>query len=194
MKNVDVTGFVLSGGMSKRLGEEKGLALFNGKPLITYSIDVIKPICQKIYISANNHIDLYEQSGYEVIKDTVKGVGPIGGILSCLKHSQSRFNIIISCDTPFVTTDLFSHLLESIDNHQVAVPYHDDFIEPLCAVYATNVIGEMEAFIEKENYKLYDFLMKTNLKRVNIDASLPFYDKDLFVNINTRTELKNNYG
>ena len=74
------------------------------------------------------------------------------------------------------------------------MPEHNNFIEPLCAVYATNVIWEMESFIEKKNYKLFDFLEQLNLKRVNINPSLPFYDKDLFANINTRNQLNQNYG
>jgi molybdopterin-guanine dinucleotide biosynthesis protein A len=194
MNNNEVTGFVLSGGMSKRMGEEKGLALFNNKPLVSYAIDALQPICGKIYISANDQLESYAQLGHDLIKDDIRGIGPMGGIISCLKRSESRYNIILSCDTPFVRTELFADLLKEIDNHQVAVPEQDDFIEPLCAVYATNVIWEMEAFIEKGNYKLTDFVESTNLKRVAIHSSLPYYEPDMFTNINTRQDLKNSYG
>jgi molybdopterin-guanine dinucleotide biosynthesis protein A len=52
----------------------------------------------------------------------------------------------------------------------------------------------MEAFIEKGNYKLSDFVESTNLKRVAIHSSLPYYEPDMFTNINTRQDLKNSYG
>jgi molybdopterin-guanine dinucleotide biosynthesis protein A len=193
MKKNNVTGIVLSGGKSKRMGEEKGLINFAGKPLISYSIAAIKPLCDNIFISANNQPERYAQFGYEVVPDEITDIGPIGGLISCLKKSGTRNNIVLSCDIPFVSTELFSLLLDAIENFQVVVPEHVGFIEPLCAVYATNIIWEMEDFIRTGNYKLQDFLSQTNLKKVEIDSRYTFFTEELFINLNTRKEL-DQYG
>ncbi len=190
MNKNDITGIILSGGKSSRLGEEKGLATFNGKPLVSYAIDVLKPICSKLIISANNQIDEYEKYGYDVIRDEISGVGPMGGILTCLKKSESRFNLVLSCDTPFMSTAVFEYLLESADRYQVVVPKHDDFIEPLCSVYATNVLWELQHSVENGNFKMYDFFKKVEFRAMDISPELPFFSEDLFVNINTPKELK----
>ena len=63
MAKQEVTGIILSGGKSSRLGEEKGLALFQNKPLITYAIDILTPVCDDIVISANNQLDDYAKFG-----------------------------------------------------------------------------------------------------------------------------------
>jgi len=190
MNKNDITGIILSGGKSSRLGEEKGLAAFNGKPLVSYAIEVLRPICGKLIISANNQIEEYNKYGFNVVQDEVSGVGPMGGILTCLKKSESRFNLILSCDTPFVSTALYEHLLKSAEYYQVVVPKHDGFIEPLCSIFTTNVLWELQHSLESGNFKMHDFFKKTDFKAIDIFPELPFYSDDLFVNINTQKELK----
>ena len=188
-----ITGIILSGGKSSRLGEEKGLAKFNGKPLISYSIDILKPVCDNILISANSQLDDYDDFGYEVIEDQVKDIGPMGGLMACLERSDTRYNFVISCDTPFVPPDLFPYLLESIENFQVAAPvHHDNYIEPLCAVYATNVIWQLQHCIESGNYKLTDFIAEVKAKKLTVNDQLPFYHEEMFVNMNTRKDIQKN--
>lgn len=191
MDKFDVTGIILAGGRSSRMGEEKGLSILNHKPLVSYAVDALKPICGSLVISANNFQKEYEKYGYEVVEDQIKGIGPMGGVSSCIQRSSTRFNIVISCDTPFVTPDLFQYLLDSIENFQAAIPVHDaGFIEPLCGVYATNIIWSLQLSIEKRNYKMLDFLKDIKYKKVDIHNNLSFYKDDLFVNINTRKDLK----
>jgi len=186
----DVTGIILAGGKSSRMGEEKGLAMLNGKPLVVYALDTLQPLCHKMVISANHHLEDYMKFGVDVVEDAVKNIGPMGGVYTCLQRSSTRYNLILSCDTPFITTSLFTYLLDSVENDQAVVPSHDGgFIEPLCGVYATNVIWTLQSFIEKKTYKLLDFITAVNYKKVEIHPGLPFFSDDLFVNINTRNDL-----
>jgi molybdenum cofactor guanylyltransferase len=192
MAKEEITGIILSGGKSSRLGHEKGLALFNNKPLIAFSIEILKPVCNNILISANNRMDEYAGFGFKVVQDEVKGIGPMGGLMACLKKSETRYNFILSCDTPFVPSGLYSYLLGSIENYQVAVPvHHDKRFEPLCAVYATNVIWEMQHCVENGTFKMIDFIQKVNAKKVVIDDRLSFYHDEMFVNMNTKKDIEN---
>jgi molybdopterin-guanine dinucleotide biosynthesis protein A len=193
MNSKEITGIILSGGRSKRLGEEKGLAIFQGKPLVGYAIEALSPVCSRILISANNDLEKYARYGYEVITDTIKGIGPMGGMISCLEQSTAEHNIVLSCDTPFVNGGLFMYLLNSVESYQAAVPVHDNFPEPLCAVYAREVTGPMKEVINQKNYKLQDFLQRIDVKKVVISRELPFFSGNLFANINSRNDLKKSY-
>lgn len=188
----EITGIILSGGKGSRMGEEKGLVQFNGKPLICHSIETIQNFCDRIIISANSQTEKYSAIGYQVIKDRLKGIGPIGGLLSCLEQSDTRYNFVISCDTPFIPRELYPYLLESIENFQVAVPVHKNYYEPLCAVYATNTIWHLQHYIDQRNYKLTDFLKSVNAKTVTIHDQLPFYHEEMFANMNTLMDIQNN--
>lgn len=191
MVKEEITGIILSGGKSSRLGEEKGLALFNGKPLIQYAIDILKPVCDKIIISANNQLDDYADFGYEIVEDQVRNIGPMAGLIAGLKKSDTRYNFMLSCDTPFVPSELFPYLLNSIENFQVAIPVHDEkYFEPLCAVYATNIIWQMEQSIKEKKYKLIDFLEDVKARKLTINNHLPFYHEEMFVNMNTHKDIQ----
>jgi len=190
MNSNEITGIVLSGGKSTRMGHEKGLVTFGDKRLVDYSIQALKPLCGKILLSANNEVDSYREFGLEIVQDEIKGIGPMGGLLACLKKSKTRHNLILSCDIPFVETELLIYLLSELENEQVVVPIHNEGkIEPLCGYYNTNVISKLEESFLSGNYKLLDFLNKIKLKMVLVDKSLPFFNEQLFLNINNKIEL-----
>jgi molybdopterin-guanine dinucleotide biosynthesis protein A len=185
-----ITGIVLSGGKSSRMGTDKGLTTFNGKPLITYPLTILEQLCDPVFISANENIGEYQKFGYPVIEDKIKGIGPMGGISACLEQSTTRLNIVLSCDVPFLNRELMEHLISRIDNFQAAVPVHDGFVEPLSAVYATNVLWYLNDCIAKDNYKLMDFLSGINCLKVDVGEKDSFWGEDIFTNINTQTDLQ----
>ena len=114
----------------------------------------------------------------------------MGGILSCLKKSHTQHNLVLSCDTPFVTTDVFRKIIEAVEKDQVVAPAHHTFlIEPLSAYYNTNVINDMEQVIGKGNYKMMDFLKTVRFKSIAIEKQ-PFFTESLFLNLNSPEDLE----
>ena len=74
----NITGIVLSGGKSSRMGKEKGLCLLHDKPLVKYSIDVLKKVCHPIILGANR--EEYIKFGLPVVKDEINNIGPISNL------------------------------------------------------------------------------------------------------------------
>jgi molybdopterin-guanine dinucleotide biosynthesis protein A len=186
-----LTGIILSGGKSSRMGKEKGLVDFQAKPLISYAIEVLKPISDSIIIGANNELETYKKFGYHMVEDEVKGVGPIGGLLSTLKYSSGERNFVISCDMPFINSELLNFLFQNLQDLDVVVAMHDvDKIEPLCGVYSKRIIPVIQTAIENGQYKLLDLFDKVHFKPVMIDKALPFYSDNLFYNINRPEDIK----
>lgn len=182
-----ITGILLAGGKSSRFGTDKSLADFRGKPMIEYAISALKPVCDTLLISANENHSGYRKYGFEIVEDQVKNIGPMGGVLACLKRSETRYNMVLSCDTPFVSPEMFRYLLQSIENFQAVVPIHDKGkIEPLAAVYATNLLWYLQQCVEKKEYSMHRFLKESNTRFVDVNDSLPFFTDELFVNINTQ--------
>ena len=184
-----ITGFVLTGGKSSRLGVEKGLMLFDRKPLVQHVLETLSVVVGEVFISTNNPD--YKQFSKPIIPDIVQGIGPMGGVYSCLMQSATDYNIFLSCDTPFVPSDLFLYLIKEIDGHSCVVPVHDDEkTEPLCGIYSKQCADTFMEFISKGNYKMMDVLKAVDYHPVRVDESLPFYNNHLFFNINTPADCK----
>lgn len=183
-----LTGIILSGGKSSRMGREKGTSLLMGKPLIDYAVDVLSQICEHIIIGANTND--YNYLGYPVAKDEVEDVGPIGGIYSCLKSSQTEDNLVLSCDMPLVPVILMQYIYSEKGLFDAVIPVFKGFQEPLCAYYNKSVTAEMQRSIENRKYKIQDVAGRFNTKLLTIDSSFPFYQDNLFTNINSPEDLK----
>jgi molybdopterin-guanine dinucleotide biosynthesis protein A len=77
-----ITGIMLAGGNSSRMGKHKALVEYKGKKLIEWSISILKDLCDTIIISSNSkHLRNY---GYEIIEDVHENIGPIGGLYAML--------------------------------------------------------------------------------------------------------------
>ena len=106
----NITGFVLAGGKSSRMGKDKGLMLMNGTTMIEHSIRALTPLCTSIIIIANNNN--YKNLGYQVYSDNIKDSGPLSGICTGLSLTKTNINFFTTCDSPFVNSELLSVLIK----------------------------------------------------------------------------------
>ena len=184
MNTPKITGIVLAGGRSSRMGEDKSLLKLNGKPLVEYSIDALKPLCDKVVISSNNRI--YDFTRCEVWPDELPDQAPIIGIYSCLKRSDTAINIFLSCDMPLMSTLMIRYLITKSNDFDISVPVHEDGkIEPLCGVYKKSSIAILKDFIGKGNYRLNECIRSASHQLIPVDADIACCAPNLFLNINT---------
>lgn len=186
---MNLTGIILSGGLSSRMGTDKALILLDKEKMIEKSIHLLKPLCNEILISANKKN--YNQFGYKVIKDKHKKIGPLGGIISCLSESKNEINIIISCDTPNIKIETLKALLQEIKEYDVALPYHNNRYEPLIAVYNKKCLEKLKIMANSSSYKLQTVINNLNSKRVILKDD--FETEEEFININSKKDLKRYY-
>lgn len=182
-----VNGYILAGGKSSRMGEDKGLILFNGKPMIVHVIEQLKPAVQKIFIVSNNKA--YEQFGLEVIGDLVTDIGPAGGILTAISHTDSDYNFICSCDMPFIKTDSINFLIEQSFDFEITVATHQEKIQPLFGVYSKSCLSEWINQIQKKNYKLQELISHFKLQKLEM-KNMQSFDETIFTNVNSKSELE----
>lgn len=189
MKETKITGIILAGGKSSRMGRDKGWIELNNKPLINYAIEALKPYCDQILISSNSKE--YKSLGYPVFEDKIKNCGPLGGIYSSLLHSSTQRNMVLSCDMPLVSTELIKYVLDKCIEGKLSLPIHGaNFMEPLCAVYPLEAIQHLEKFIKEGKLKLIDLVNSIPTEQIMIDPSNYFYHPDLFLNINRPGDLE----
>jgi len=107
---LNVSAIILAGGRATRLnGDDKGLCLYRGKPLIMHVLNSIAPQVSDIVISANRHIEAYEDLGYKVVSDGNNDFdGPLKGVAQALPFCKHNKVLVITCDMPFLPTNLLT--------------------------------------------------------------------------------------
>lgn len=175
--------YILCGGKSTRMQTEKGLVCIDNKPFIQHIIDAVKPVTNAIILVTKNQD--YKTFGYKLIEDIHEDKGPLGGIHTALKHSQYTDNLILSCDVPFITTEVLEILLEKHES-EVTFLSDDNKNYPLIGIYQKQLEELFEEAILNNELKLQQVLQKTKSQNILIDTK---YQSSL-KNINTKEELE----
>lgn len=179
--NPDISGFILAGGKSSRMGTDKALLNIQDEPLLRRMIGLIVPFCRDVAVSGQN--PGYAVFGTPMIPDLYAGCGPIAGIYSCLEYAGTDWNLIISVDAPFVNHELIGFLISEIGDSDCIVPRHSGGYEPLVGLYHKRIIPVIEEMIKKGDYKLMNLLSKLNTRFLDCDPLIRKYPR-LFTNIN----------
>ncbi|MBN1821339.1 MAG: molybdenum cofactor guanylyltransferase [Prolixibacteraceae bacterium] len=184
----ELTGIILSGGKSLRMGADKAFIPFREKLLIEHSIEILKPFCSEILISANS--EKYSSFGYKIVPDEIAGCGPIGGIYSALKKSTSLWNLIISCDTPFISNELITRLKGSVGDFDCLIPAYAGNKEPLVSMFHKKCLPDISEHIKAGNFKMHTLLEKLNCLEIDV-SDLVQKKPDLFANFNSPEDILN---
>ena len=178
-----ITGVVLAGGESSRMGQDKSQMLISEQQLIEFSLNALKPFCQELIISSNNEV--HKSYGFKTISDKQNKTGPISGIQSALENAKTDYIIILPCDSPMVKQAFIKFLISKIDTKVDAiVPKYQNHLEPLFAIYHKRILPIVNQQIAKQDYRL------TNLLKLIQTETFEVLDRTCFVNINTQEDYK----
>ena len=194
----DITAIILAGGKSTRMGTNKSLLKIDDKTIIEKLCDLLQSMFKEV-ILITNEPDEYTFLRLPIFEDIFRYRGPLAGIHSGLKHSKTNLNFIISCDLPFMTKEMINYLIEYKTDKLITVAKADGFIQQLAGKYSRECLAPSEKILKEatmnENRDNVQYKRKCNVLSL-IDLvgaeiisaeSLPFYNKDLYFNMN-RTE------
>lgn len=108
-----VHGFVLAGGKSARMGLDKALLQFRGKPMVAIAVEKLQKFCAEVSI-AGNRDDLSRFA--PVVGESRAGVGPAAGIEAGLKASGQAWAVFLPVDVPLVPAELLRNWVENVSN------------------------------------------------------------------------------
>ena len=138
-----VSGFILAGGESSRMGRDKATLPWRGGTLISRAVSQLRALTPHVFI-VGNRPDLAVHA--PVVYDN-PAPGPLGAIVTALAASPTQHALELAVDTPLVTIDWLSHLITAAAaSSAVAVVTHvEDRPQPLCAVYSRALLPKLKA-------------------------------------------------
>lgn len=184
-----VSGVVLAGGLARRMQQQdKGLILFNNRPLVSYALAALAPLTDTLVISANRNQELYRGFGYPVISDANPTFdGPLAGILAALQTAPAHVLLTAPCDSPFVRTEHFQKLLQALcsSSADVAIAFDGDRLHPVFSAMRSHLQDDLQDYLQRGERKLQAWFRRHALIEVDFSA-----EPEAFANINTPAELQ----
>ncbi|GAB6991246.1 molybdenum cofactor guanylyltransferase [Paenibacillus pini] len=162
----EITGGILAGGRSSRMGSNKALLEIEGITVIERITKQLSPVVSEMMISANEKQD-YLFLGKVIVQDSYPGKGPLAGVHSLLAAANTPWCIVCACDMPFVTTDIFRVLVDAAslvsgglqtDRVQAILPITGGRIQPLLAAYHRSAFPSLEQMLQADKLRMTDWL------------------------------------
>jgi len=188
MKN-DITGIILCGGRSSRMQTNKALLKLGDKTIIEIILSEMKKVFSKVILSANE-CDDFSFLNIPIVKDIQVNRGPLSGIYSSLKNSNTSKNFIVTCDLPLINSKIIEYISKFESDKKIIVPSIKGKPQRLFGFYNKSVLTKIEqVFSETEldssvKGSVYDLHQKVSVEMVEI-SELEIYNVKMFTNMNT---------
>ena len=186
----NLTGIVLAGGASRRMGQDKAFLALGDQLLIEVVIQRMAQVCREVLVVAGD-TQPYVGLGVPVVDDRFRGVGVLGGLHAGLEAAAHELTLAVGCDMPFLNSDLIQAFADWAEGFDVAVLRHEDGeqVEPLHGAYRRTCLPAIEAAIRAGRRRIISFFPHVRVRCVS-PADVTPIDPGLrsFRNVNTPEE------
>lgn len=179
-----VTAVILAGGKSTRMGQNKALLLFDGKPLIEQIRELLTKIFSRIVLSTASK-DSFPQLELPEVVDRYPETGPLGGITTVLESGLSPI-FCVACDMPFLTPKLIEYQCGITACCDAVIPVWNNHPQVLHGLYSKNLLPAFHHGLNAQQYKITDWLEEAEVCYL-LEDEIRRYDPSglSFRNINT---------
>ena len=194
----NITGIILSGGKSIRMGENKSLMKLGDRTVIEHTLLLMQSLFSEVMLITNRP-DEYKFLNIPLFEDVYKYRGPLAGIHSGLLNSTTEENFVISCDIPLITKEIIEYIIKYDTPHPITVCRADGYIQQLAGKYSKSLTPKIEALLKIEEDETRDSNQKKRKCKVHslldlvgteiIEAKdLDFYSDGIFLNMNRQED------
>lgn len=184
---------IQAGGQSSRMGEDKALKPFLGKPLIQRVIDRLNPIADELIITTNRPED-YAFLNHRLVPDLKPGRGALGGLYTAIASASHPLVAVAACDMPFASQNFFesAHSLIVQEEADVVIAKTNEGYEPFHALYRRETcLPVIEAAIDADKWKVIAWFPQAKVRTLTPDELKRFDPSGLcFWNVNTPEEFQ----
>jgi molybdenum cofactor guanylyltransferase len=185
---MQVTGVILAGGQSRRMGQDKAFLPFGKGLLIERVIEVVQQVTADVILITNTP-ERYQRFGLPMFSDVIAEAGSLGGIYTGLVSAKTPYSLCLACDMPFVKPTFLRFLCRTAAEADVVIPRNAEDFQPLCAVYSQVCRDPIRHKIEVGQLKITGFFDQVRVRVIDGDLLTRYDPPDvMFFNANTPEE------
>ena len=187
-----ITLAILAGGKSRRMGQDKALTPFLGRPLIFQVLDRLATLAEEMIVVAPASGE-FLSLGPRIVPDLLPARGPLGGLYTALFSASHPVVIVVGCDMPFVSADLLVYEgdILSSENMDAVIPSSDKDPEPLHGIYRRDAcLPAVQESLDRGEGRMILWFPQAKVRVLTPEETKPFDPRRLvFFNVNTPDEL-----
>ena len=188
----DVSGVLLAGGKSRRMGEDKRFLYVGQRTLLERSCAVLRELFEQVCaVIAQDSPAL--QAEVPVIRDLMPDCGSLGGLYTGLRLAKTQHIFLAACDMPFLNPDVIRHMVRLKDSADIVICRWASHLQPTHAVYGRNCLPVIEEMMMLHNRKIHSMIGHPAL-RVCVIAETEIrqidYEGRSMFNVNTPSDLE----
>jgi molybdopterin-guanine dinucleotide biosynthesis protein A len=189
----DITGIILVGGKSRRMGRDKAFLKVEGVPIFERVLAVFKESFRQIALIGDRE-ERFAAYGLPVLPDIYPG-SSLGGLYTGLCHATTQYVFVASCDLPYPNAQVLRYLCSLREGFDAVVLSTAEGYEPLFALYSKQCLGPMKALLDSGDFCAYAYYPQISVRYVPY-AELAHLDPDgkAFLNVNTPEEFAKTGG
>lgn len=180
----DITGVLLAGGKSSRMGSDKALLHIDELPLIAHVANSLLQVFTKVVV-ASDRSEIYSFLHLPTCPDIYKDCGPLGGIHAAFISTNADTLFVTTCDLPFITADDIRTIIAHRGKSPIAVAEQDDKIQPLFGIYDRSILPFLEETLDKRRFGVFDFARAAGMQLIVLPQADPRSTRSVLTNINT---------
>jgi molybdopterin-guanine dinucleotide biosynthesis protein A len=165
--------YILTGGRSSRMGRDKALLPYRGATLVEWIAAQAREVCSSVTLVGAP--ERYRQLGLPCLAERYAGCGPLSGIEAALRHRGGGWSLIVACDMPRLTPELFGGMLAAAERSPadvVAAEPRGGRLEPLCAVWNQRALPAVEAALAAGRYAVRGLFTELQVLHYSIDSEM----------------------
>ena len=182
---------VLAGGKSSRMGFDKSTMVLQNKKLIESTIKKLDSLFDDIIISVDGLEKKSEFNHDKIVVDKVKGVGPLGGMISALEMAQSDRLFVIPCDMPVIDIKYISFMMKYMDDNEIILSEKNGYFEPFPGFYSKSLIPRIEELINQNRCSIRSIFECSRTKVISESEWKKLgFSEEIFTNLNTTQDVE----
>ncbi len=161
-----LTVCIQAGGASSRMGEDKALKIFLGRPLIQRVVDRLQPIADELIVTTNRPAD-FAFLNARLFPDVMPGRGALGGLYTAISSAAHPLVAVVACDMPFASAKLIEAALKIMDdeNADVVIAQGEEGYEPLHALYRRETcLPAIESAIHADQWRVIAWFPRVKVR------------------------------
>jgi len=188
----EVTGILLAGGKSRRMGEDKRHLLVGEQTLLERGLAVLHSIFQEVLVVIAQDSPPLLGMDVRVVRDLVPDCGSLGGLYTGLIQATAPCIFVVACDMPFLNQGVIAQFTSRRGTADIVMAKLADRLHPMHALYGKQCLPVMEQMIQARKLKIQELVSQPSLRVQYVtETDLSSIDPSgrSFYNVNTLEDL-----